>query len=190
MKTGFNRRLQALSGGFGRKKNQTLEEPCGRRRGIAARIRYFCFGREEGNSLVEFALTLPILMAVLVAIFEFGIAFNNQLTLTQAVGTASQYLQTIRQSTSDPCQDTFTAIKNSAPTLNPANITLKLTMSGNTPVTATSCSGDQTELTLGQPTTVYASYPCNITIFGIGLGGMNTRNFGCNLTAQVTVYEN
>jgi len=160
-----------------------------KQRSILGRIRLFCFGQEEGNSLVEFTLTLPILMAVLVAIFEFGIAFNNQLQLTQAVGVGAQYLQQIRSTTTDPCSDTFNTIKNSAPTLNPSNISLTLTMNGNTPVTGNTCSGDQSELGQLQPVTVYASYPCNISILGINLGGVYAKTFNCNLTAQVTEYE-
>jgi Flp pilus assembly protein TadG len=180
MKKFIGRRMRHCAGRNGRETE---------RRSIVRRVRAFCFGHEEGNSLVEFALTLPILMAVLMAIFEFGIAFNNQLQLTQAVGAGAQYLQTARQATTDPCQDTLNMIKNSAPTLNPANISLTLTMDGNTPVSESSCSGDESELVQGYPATVYASYPCNITLFGINLGGLTTRKFTCNLTAQVTEYE-
>ncbi|HEX4031104.1 MAG TPA: TadE/TadG family type IV pilus assembly protein [Terracidiphilus sp.] len=159
------------------------------RRSIVRRVRAFCFGHEDGNSLVEFALTLPILMAVLMAIFEFGIAFNSQLQLTQAVGAGAQYLQTIRTTTTDPCQDTMTAIKNSAPTLKASSISLSLTMSGGSPVSGSTCSGQQSQLSQGGPVTVYATYPCNITIFGVNLGGLKTRTFSCSLTAQVTEYE-
>jgi Flp pilus assembly protein TadG len=173
---------------FKRGKDKTAQEPRGERRGIRSRILAFWFSEEDGNSLVEFTLTLPILMAVLVAIFQFGIAFNNQLTLTQGVGTAAQYLQTIRISTTDPCKDTITAIQNSAPQLTPANISLTLTMNG-TAVSGSSCSGSQSNLVPGGPVKVAASYPCNITILGINLGGVYKRSFSCNLTAQVTEYE-
>ena len=172
-----------------RGNNTMTQKPHGKRRGIRGRILAFWFSEEDGNSLVEFTLTLPILMAVLMAIFEFGIAFNNQLQLTNAVGAGAQYLQQIRTSTTDPCADTISMIEKSAPSLKPASISLTLTMNGNTPVSGSSCSGDQSQLAQLQPVTVYASYPCNITIFGINIGGLSTRNFTCNLTAQVTEYE-
>ena len=181
MKTIFNRAKQVSGAESG---VDNVE-----RRSILKRIRIFCFGQEEGNSLVEFTLTLPILMAVLVAIFQFGIAFNQQLQLTQAVGAGAQYLQTIRSTTTDPCADTLSVISGSAPTLLKANISLTLTMNGGSPVTGNSCSGSQSQLAQGTPTIVYASYPCSITIFGINLGGLTTRKFTCNLTAQVTEYE-
>ena len=37
--------------------------------------------REEGQALVEMALILPILVVLVLAIAQFGIAFNNYLTL-------------------------------------------------------------------------------------------------------------
>jgi Flp pilus assembly protein TadG len=189
MKIAFNRGVRALWGGLGRRKDRSQEEPHREGRRSRGRIRALCFGEDDGNALVEFTLTLPILMAVLMAIFEFGIAFNNQLQLTQAVGAGAQYLQQIRNTTTDPCKDTITTIEGSAPTLKPSSITLTLTMNGNSPVTGSTCAGDQSELTQGEPVIVNASYPCNITIFGINLSSLKTMNFSCNLTAQLTEYE-
>ena len=181
MKTIFHRGERAA----GQKPGMENSE----RRSVLMRIRSFCLGQEEGNSLVEFTLTLPILMAVLVAIFQFGIAFNQQLQLTQAVGAGAQYLQTIRSTTTDPCKDTIGVIQGSAPTLNPSNISLKLTMNGGTPVTGSTCSGSQSQLAQGTPVIVNATYPCNITIFGINLGSLTAQKFTCSLQAQVTEYE-
>jgi len=39
---------------------------------------------EKGASAVEFALILPILIILVFGIFEFGIAFNNYITITHA----------------------------------------------------------------------------------------------------------
>ncbi|MGH7542315.1 MAG: TadE/TadG family type IV pilus assembly protein [Gemmatimonadota bacterium] len=40
--------------------------------------------RESGQSLLEFAIILPILLALLVGIFEFGVAWNRKQVLTNA----------------------------------------------------------------------------------------------------------
>ncbi len=40
--------------------------------------------KESGQSLVEFAIVLPILLALLVGIFEFGVAWNRKQVLTNA----------------------------------------------------------------------------------------------------------
>jgi len=39
---------------------------------------------ERGQSLTEFALALPILALLLFAVIQFGIVFNNYVTLTDA----------------------------------------------------------------------------------------------------------
>jgi Flp pilus assembly protein TadG len=123
-----------------------------------------------------------MMMVVITGMFSFGIALNNQLELTQAVGAGAQYLQTIRSSTSNPCADTIGAIESAAPNLHAANISMTLTMSG-TAVSGNTCAGDQSDLTQGGSVTVYASYPCNLFVYGLNLGT------SCKLQAQVTEYE-
>lgn len=137
---------------------------------------------EEGSPLVEMALVVPVLMTVMTGLITFAMAFSNQVTLTQAVGTAGQYLSQIRTSTSNPCADTFTALKNAAPGLNSANITMTVTMNG-TPTTANTCSGSQTQLVQGSTVTVYATYPCNLEIYKMNF------TTACTLAAKVTEYE-
>jgi Flp pilus assembly protein TadG len=140
-------------------------------------------GRDEsGAALVEIALTLPVLLAVMTGIFSFGFAFSHQLTLTQATGTGAQYLQQIRSTTLDPCKDTLAAISGAAPGLNAAGIGLTLTMNG-TSVSGSSCSGSQSNLLQGQPVRVAATYPCSLMIYGI------KYDSSCQLGAQVTEYE-
>ncbi|MGO9338026.1 MAG: TadE family protein, partial [Terracidiphilus sp.] len=39
---------------------------------------------ERGSALVEMALALPILLVLITGICAFGVAFNNELTLTSA----------------------------------------------------------------------------------------------------------
>ncbi|HEY1985213.1 MAG TPA: TadE/TadG family type IV pilus assembly protein [Terracidiphilus sp.] len=150
---------------------------------ILPRARLFRSG-EEGNALVEFALMLPVMLLIMTGIFSIGIAYSNELTLTQAVGAGAQYLQQIRTSSSDPCADTFTAITNAAPNLRSANISVTITMNGVTPdQTGNSCSGAQTNLVQGANVTVNATYPCNITVYKFAFSS------SCLLTAQVTEYE-
>ena len=39
---------------------------------------------DRGAAAVEFALVLPLLIAILLGVIEFGFAFNTQISLTQA----------------------------------------------------------------------------------------------------------
>jgi Flp pilus assembly protein TadG len=142
---------------------------------------------DQGGALIEIALTVPVLLGVLTGICTFGIAFSNQLTLTQAVGSGGQYLSQIRTTTTNPCADTFTAIKNAAPNLTSSKISVTVTMNGTTPSqSGNTCPGDQTDLVQGGPVSVSATYPCALNtmpMFG------NTLLGSCQLQAKVTEYE-
>lgn len=143
---------------------------------------------EEGSALVEIALVTPILMTVVTGICAFAIGFNNQLTLTSAVGAGAQYLQLIRTSSTDPCADTLAAIEAAAPNLAPASISLSFSLD-SVAVSGNSCPGDQVDLVQGQPVTVTAKYPCVLSIMSPGpaYGWNFTSN--CQLSAKVTEYE-
>ena len=151
---------------------------------FGARIRAFLSHGDEGGALIEIALTVPVLLGLVTGICTFGIAFSNQLTLTQAVGAAGQYLSQIRTTSTNPCADAFTALKNAAPNLKPASISMTVIMNGTTPTqTGNSCSGAQTNLVQGTSVSVQATYPCTLAIYGI------TFASGCQLSAKVTEYE-
>ncbi len=59
----------------------------------------FQFKNERGQTLTEFAIVLPILCLLLFGVIQFGIAFNNYITLTDAVragarkGAVGRHLQ-------------------------------------------------------------------------------------------------
>jgi Flp pilus assembly protein TadG len=147
-------------------------------------VRALLCGGSQGSALVEIALVLPILLALLTAICAFAVGFNNELTLTTAVGAGAQYVQLIRTSTTitDPCAATLTAIENAAPNLTPGSIILSITMNGTT-YTGPNCSNDMSELVQGQPVTVSAKYPCALPIYG------TTFSTACQLSAKTTEYE-
>jgi Flp pilus assembly protein TadG len=146
------------------------------------RLRTLLHRGQEGSALVEIALVMPMILGLLTAIFTFAIGFNNQLTLTSAVGSGAQYLQLIRTTTTDPCKDTLTAIENAAQTLTPTSIKLTFNFNGTT-VPSNSCPTYQVYLAQGQPVTVSATYPCVLMIYGTKF--TNT----CQLSAKVTEYE-
>jgi Flp pilus assembly protein TadG len=153
-------------------------------------VRALLHRNEEGSALVEIALVTPVLMAVITGICSFAVGFNNQLTLTSAVGAGAQYLQVIRSTTSDPCADALTAIKAAAPSLKASSIQLSLaitsiTTTGTTSTTETgnSCTSGAALLTPQEPVTVSATYPCALAIYG------TTFTNKCQLSAQVTEYE-
>jgi Flp pilus assembly pilin Flp len=62
---------------------------------------------EKGASAVEFALLLPVLVMIVFAIFQFGVAFNNMISLNHAASEGAR-LAAIGQYDE-------TRIRNSAP---------------------------------------------------------------------------
>ena len=168
------RRLGATSDGT---SNRRFHHPLS----IGGRLRTFIRKREEGSALVEVALTMPVLLMVMTAICTFAIAFNNQLTLTSSLSSGAQYLQLIRTTTTDPCQDTDRDRKCGAKP-GPSQHFSLFNLNG-TIVSGSSCAGEQTNLVQGQPITVTAKYPCTLAIYA-------TRfTTGCQLSASVTEYE-
>jgi Flp pilus assembly protein TadG len=169
------------------KSNEPQAEP----RFMDRRLRALLRSGEQGSALVEIALVLPVLMGLVTALCAFGLAFNNQLTLTSAVGAGGQYLQTIRTDSpanEDPCASALTAIENAAPNLKGSSLNVTVTING-TAETPNSCTGAATAFgtSQGEPVTVAATYPCVLPIMPMGYGTKFVSN--CQLSASVTEYE-
>jgi len=71
------------------------------------------FRSEKGQTMVEFAIALPILCLILFAVIQFGIVFNNYIALTDAARAGARKAAVSRQ-TSDPTGACVTAIQNSS----------------------------------------------------------------------------
>jgi Flp pilus assembly protein TadG len=151
--------------------------------------------RQQGGALIEFALLLPLLMLILLGIISFGIAFNNQITLTNAVNDAAQVVMAGPGVITDPCQSASNALAVAAANLNNSTIygthPLSFTLSAYTNTTTAnptasyavfpstaSCTSEAAYLTVGQQVSVTATYGCKLNFFGY--------NFAphCVLTAQ------
>jgi Flp pilus assembly protein TadG len=141
---------------------------------------------EAGGSLVEFAIVLPVLLLIVTGVFTFGIALNNYLELTDAVGIGGRQLAISRGQTTDPCATAVSAIENAAPSLNPASYTSWTFVLNGTSYSGTSCSSSSTttgaagNLSQGKSAQVKVEYPCNLTVYGINYAP------SCTLTAQIT----
>src|ERR1700680_1912899 len=118
---------------------------------------------ERGQAMVEFALAIPVVLTLLLAVVVFGVAFNNDLQLTFATSNATQQLSILRGQTTDPCKDTSKVLFAAAPTLNQSKIKFTIVLNGTTvagPNAATpTCSGSQTNLVQSANAQVTATYP-------------------------------
>jgi Flp pilus assembly protein TadG len=108
------------------------------------------FRKEQGQSMVEAAVVLPVMCLVLFAIVQFGITFNNYLTLTDAARAGARRAAVSRQ-VPDPVEAAVSAVRTSATDLNQDNLQVSVTSSW----------------TPGSDVTVTATYPYSINLMGI-----------------------
>src|SRR6059036_2232165 len=80
---------------------------------------------EQGQTMTEFALVLPVLALILFAVIQFGIVFNNYVTLTDAARAGARKAAVSRQS-SDPVGDTVAAVLSSAKDLNQSDLNISV----------------------------------------------------------------
>ena len=77
-------------------------------------------GPTNGQAIVEFALVLPILMAILLGIIQFGIIFNNYITLTDATRAGARKAA-VSRFLNDNGARAKQAVQDSAQGLDPAS---------------------------------------------------------------------
>jgi Flp pilus assembly protein TadG len=106
---------------------------------------------QDGQAAVEMALILPILAAILLAIAQFGILFNNYITLTDATRTGARKAAVSRFS-GDQGAAAITAVRTAASNLTPSQLDVSVT-SDNWAVP-------------GSDVTVTATYPYDLNILG------------------------
>ena len=126
---------------------------------------------EEGQTLVEFALVLPILLVLVIGIFDFGSAFNSKNDLNFLANTAARFGEVNQCTPCGPNQTIADYVKNTADT-SQLNNSLDITFS----LPSGKCR-------VGDPLKVSASAPFNW--LGANLPGLPTGS--TTLTSTVTV---
>ena len=139
----------------------------------------FCctLNNDKGVSAIEFAIISPIMITLMIGIFQFGVAMNHYLNLTNAAAQGALTLA-LSRGTTTPYTSTRAAITAAAPNLVPAQTTVTVKINGVACTTDATCSA---ALVAGLPALVKATYPCNLTVMG-----HNYAPSGCNLNAQTT----
>jgi len=141
--------------------------------------------RDDGQSLLEFALALPVLLLVVTGIAAFGLAFNNYILLTEATAVGARQLTVSRGQTLDPCATFSGAVLAAAPLLKQADLTFSISLNGST-YTGTTCSGTSTSgapsnMILGTNAVVTVTYPFSLNVYGLKIVPTGTL-----LTAKTT----
>ena len=105
---------------------------------------------ENGQTMVEFALVLPVLAVLLFGIIQFGTAFNNYVSLTDAVRAGARVAAVSRQS-SDPVGNTVAKVKASATDIDTSQVNVSV----------------NSDWVHGDDVTVKATYPYSISLLGV-----------------------
>jgi Flp pilus assembly protein TadG len=100
--------------------------------------------------MTEFALILPILVLLLFAVIQFGIAFNHYLTVTDAARAGARKAVVSRTAT-NPVGTTVAAVRASATNLDQSKLNVTITSSW----------------AQGTDVTVTASYPYQLSLLGV-----------------------
>ena len=114
---------------------------------------------ERGQAAVEFALILPILMALLLGIIQFGIVFNNYVTITDAARAGARKAAVSRYA-GDQGAAAKVVAKNSAQGLNQAKLGVAVSA-----CTAGVCNASAWNIP-GSDVVVTTTYPYSIHILG------------------------
>jgi Flp pilus assembly protein TadG len=104
---------------------------------------------ESGQAMTEFAVVLPLLVVLLFGIVQFGIIFNNYVTLTDAVRAGARVAAVSREA-GNPTSAATDAVRSSAPGLD----------TGRLPITVDSTWQP------GSDVTVTAKYPYSVKLLG------------------------
>ena len=112
---------------------------------------------EKGQAMVEFVLIAPIFLLLVFGLVQFGILFNNYLTLTDAVRAGARQAA-VSRTLADPVGATETRIDSSASDLNAAD--LQVTVDPYDPASGTHTWAQ------GGNVSVTASYPYSINVLG------------------------
>ena len=105
---------------------------------------------QRGQSLTEFALALPILVLLLFAVIQFGIVFNNYVTLTDATRAGARK-GTVGRQVTNPQSSVINAVRSSATDLKQSDLSITVTSTWKP----------------GADVTVTATYPYSIKLLGL-----------------------
>ena len=119
------------------------------------------FHDERGQTMVEFAIVLPVLCLLLFGAIQFGILFNNYVTLTDAVRAGARKAAVSRQiSGTTPRQACIDQIKASASDLDLSKL-------------QADC---QSTWQPASDVTVTATYPYSISLMGLVIASGNLKS--------------
>jgi Flp pilus assembly protein TadG len=115
---------------------------------------------ERGQTMVEFALILPVLCVVLFSIIQFGLLYNSYITLTDATRVGARKAAVSRQA-ANPAALAEAATRSSAGGLKQVDLKVFVTATAWAP---------------GADVTVEATYPYDVNVLGVVVSSGTLRS--------------
>jgi Flp pilus assembly protein TadG len=109
---------------------------------------------ERGQTMTEFAIVLPILCVLLFGIIQFGILYNNYVTVTDAARAGARKAAVSRHTS--PSSEGCKTVRSSAATLDQSKLGCAISVSG--PLDRP-----------GADVTVTVTYPYSIDLMGVAV---------------------
>ncbi len=106
--------------------------------------------REQGQTLTEFAMVLPLLALLLFGVIQFGIVFHQYVTLTDSVRAGGRQ-GAVSRDLADPTAAVVDRVRGSAADLDPSQLGISVTSTWQR----------------GEDVTVTATYPYDISLLGV-----------------------
>jgi Flp pilus assembly protein TadG len=109
--------------------------------------------RQQGQSMAEFTLILPVLAILLFGVIQFGVAFNNYLAVTDAVRAGARQAAVSRSlSPGQRASTVESRVRSAAKNLDQSKLKVFVTTSSN--------------WAPGTDVSVRATYPYSISLLG------------------------
>ena len=128
---------------------------------------------ERGQSTVEFALVLPLLLLLVTGVIQFGLLFDHYITLTDAVRSGARTLA-LGRGLDDPCDPAVKQTVNSASSIGLTASQVTPSLSGSDTCGAGSypnrTGGNEAQ---GDQATVTATQPFTLSVFGLPIYNLN-----------------
>ena len=106
---------------------------------------------DRGQTMVEFALVLPVLCIVLFGVIQFGLLYNNYITLTDATRVGARKAA-VSRTLPGPAALAEAATRSAADGLKQADLVVTVTAAAWSP---------------GADVTVEATYPYDVNVLGV-----------------------
>jgi Flp pilus assembly protein TadG len=88
---------------------------------------------DDGQSVVEFAFVMPFLIFLLLAIFQFGLAFHDYVSITDAARVGARKAAVSRTAAGGPCQAARDAIQATVSSEQWSAVSTRISCTAGTP---------------------------------------------------------